>query len=87
MITHASITVARDGAVLVCLPRSGMDLWAETVLSVSGRAVELRQGRRVYAAFEVHDGAALNALATAPDVTIAEVDDAGFDLHARVRRE
>jgi len=84
MIEEASITIAQDGGVLVTLPRTGMNPAAETRVSVRGGRLRIGQGSQWFVSAELDDPTLADAFIGNPDVTVVEVDDAGFEIHNKV---
>lgn len=86
MITQASVTIAPDGGVLFTLPRTGMDLGRETVVQARDGLLRIGQQGKVFVRAELDDQGALAAIAATDDLTVVEVDDAGFVFHEIVRK-
>ena len=86
MIDNATIVVhPATGGVLVLLPHTGMDIKAETTVSLDDGQIVVSQDGRRYVEAALASASDADLLLGNEDLTVAEVDEDGIKIHDNVR--
>lgn len=87
MITEASISLTRDGAVLFTIPESGMDVSKDTSVQIESGKIYIAQNDKTYATIPVDNKNLLMSIARSDDINIVEVGNDFFAFHEHVTLE
>jgi hypothetical protein len=84
MITQADITWSDSGDLLLVLPPTKMDPTADTYIWVVDNILRVRQASKTFVKIDIGDDRLVGEILAAPNIIVAETDEAGYFLFTKV---